>query len=174
MLYYHGSLEYFRLVFFRFIAASQKKYFGRTLDQYVIPTGPYSEVYSVHRDFLTTLHSKEEATVATWCISNSVPLEYPADNRRWIPLYYEDLLSNPESEIRRIYDLWNLPIPENILDVVSKPSSTAQEATFRDGVEAQLSKWRGVFDDIQLSKMQTVLDYFEVDIYSVDSIFPQL
>lgn len=156
------------------IAASQMKEgsWDYEFEEYIIPNMPYNEIYKDHQRFLSTLKTKSEDIVATWCINNKVVLDEGRNGQDWITLYYESLLLNPSQEIERIFDHWNMPVPEGIMEQIREPSSTAQETTFREDIKAQLSKWRQFFDQAEISRMQRVLDYFEIDIYS-DALLPK-
>jgi hypothetical protein len=90
------------------------------------------------------------------------------NNKDWITIYYEHLLTNPWKEIPRIFDRWQLPIPNNVFDRIGKPSGTMRDATFKQGTDKQLAKWRASFDDSQLEKMMAVLEYFGVEQYGMD------
>jgi hypothetical protein len=140
---------------------------------YKIPHCPFNEFYSKHAEFLSKIRTKEEALVATWCLVNLVPLLHIGNNVNWVMIYYEHLLKNPRKEMQRIFDRWQLPVPDNFLDKVAKPSATTREATFEHGAEKQLAKWKSRFNDAQLKKMMTVLEYFGIEQYGM-GILPKL
>lgn len=114
---------------------------------------------------MKSLTTKEESLVATWCLTNLVPLQHPKNNVDWITVPYETLLLEPESTLERIFETWGMPLPPGVLDRVREASQTTREATFETSVTAQLRKWQGHFSDEQVRRMAAVLDYFEVELY---------
>lgn len=156
------------------IVASQMKEgsWDYEFEGYSIPEMPYNNIYKQHESFLSTLETKCEDMLATWCINNKVVLEHRRHNQDWITLHYESLLFNPQQEIERIFERWDRPVPDGIIEQVREPSSTTREAFFKKDLKAQLSKWRRYFDKDEISRMQRVLDYFGIDIYS-EALLPR-
>lgn len=152
------------------VVASQLKHpsWDHEFSGYHIPKCRFNDFELRHAEFLLGLRSWEEAQVAKWCLHNLIPLGHTRNNKDWITVYYEDLLADPHAQISRIFDRWQLPMPDNILRKVGKPSATTLEATFKQGVEHHLAKWKCSFDQNQLKKMMAVLDYFEVEHYNGD------
>lgn len=152
------------------IAASQMKEgsWDYEFEGYEIPDMPFNEVMKRHSDFLSTITTKPEKMVATWCINNRVMLDSERHNQGWLTIYYEALLLHPEQQLWRIFNQWDMEMPDGILERVREESSTTKEATFKEDLELQLSKWRQFFDADDIKRMQRVLDYFEIDIYSTN------
>ncbi|HET8551462.1 MAG TPA: hypothetical protein VFM97_03165 [Gammaproteobacteria bacterium] len=143
---------------------------NREFHGYRIPDCRYNQHYLEHREFLTGIRTRAEALVADWCMANLVALRNPRNGTDWITVYYENLLLNPKTELQRIFDHWRTPIPPRIYDRIEMPSSTTQEATFRDSKHKQLAKWQSFFSADEIQKMQAVLDYFDVHEYGTDII----
>jgi hypothetical protein len=137
-----------------------------------IPDGLHNAIYKKHETFLLSLKTKEEALLATWCLTNQVPLTNARNNKDWITVAYEQLLQDPEKEIKRIFSRWDLPVPDKTIEGLRKPSSTTKNDTFTKSTEQQLSKWQTYFNTSQLSQFKEILDYFEVDIYTATDIYP--
>ena len=137
-----------------------------------IPNVPFNKHYTDHSDFLSQLKTKEEALVATWCLTNLVPLCHSRNDKSWITIYYENLIRYPEKECYRIFQRWGLPIPYGIQSQLKEPSTTTKDATNLSDFDKQCGKWRSFFDQKQISKMTEILRYFEVKDYSADDIFP--
>lgn len=155
------------------VAASQMKE-GSWDDEfkgYEIPEVPFNKIYSEHISFLSSLKAKQEKMVANWCINNKIVLENSRNDKDWITLHYENLLLNPEEELQRIFNRWGLPMPDGILGRVRRASSTTKETIFQKDLEAQLSKWQPFFKVEEIERMQKVLDYFEIKVYS-DKVLP--
>lgn len=157
------------------VAASQLSHpaWASEFKGYNIPDSPFNEIYLQHSDFLLSLKHKYEALVATWCLTNLIPLRNPRNNRDWITVYYENLILNPEQQLGNIFNRWNTPLPASVLKHITIPSATTRDATFRQSREKQLSKWKRFFDKTQTERMTAVLQYFGVTEYTTD-IFPHL
>lgn len=153
------------------VVCSQLKQGGwdYTYNGFHIPASPYKEIYTQHEPFLKTLTTIEEALVATWCITNLIPLR--DKNKKWHEVYYEDLVLFPEKEIGKIFELWNLDIPASVLDKVRQPSSTAISLAGTVDPAEQLSKWKQQLSGEQINRMSKVMDYFELEYYD-NSIYP--
>lgn len=158
------------------VAASQLKHgaWDGTSRNFEIPEGRFCELYHQHADYLSTLGTDYEVRVATWCLTNLIPLRSERNNKSWITVHYEDLLVDSGKETRRIFDRWGLPVPRRAAERLRKPSATAKELTFLEGVEAQLSKWRTTFTQAEIKRMSQVLDYFEIECYTADDVFPRV
>ena len=156
------------------VIASQLKHgnWKYNFDSFPIPECRYHERYAEHATFLSKLKTKAEIQAAAWCFSNLVPLRSERNDKDWITIYYERLLMHPREEVERIFQRWNLPIPDAALEKLRKPSASTKEATFQQSIEKQLAKWEAFFTPDQLARMEAVLDYFEVTHYRADSAFP--
>ena len=156
------------------VVASQLNYgaWDYNYSEFQIPECPFNEIYVEHEEFLSTLHTKAESLVATWCITNRIPLESERNNLDWITIYYEDLITSPKQELERLFGRWKMEIPDGVIENVNQPSSTTKEATFSISIDQQLSKWMDSFDDEQIIKLQRILDYFSIKVYSKDSLYP--
>ncbi|WPP52613.1 sulfotransferase domain-containing protein [Catalinimonas niigatensis] len=154
------------------VAASQIKQGGWSSDYqgFKMPDVPFNEIYLEHKSFLSSLRTKEESLVATWCISNMHALNNDNNNQEWICIYYENLLLDPEKELKRIFQLWNMHIPEGILSAVRKPSKTTISDSNVKNLSSQLSSWQVFFDQDTIDKLQRILDYFEITHYSKETM----
>ena len=156
------------------IAASQMKEgsWDYEFKNYEIPDVPYNHIFKRHESFLSTLKTKGEEMVATWCINNKIVFDHDRHNKDWTTIFYESLLLHPERELQCIFDLWGMLLPEELFEDLRDASSTTQKATFHKGLDTQLSKWKRYFDHTDVDRMIRVLDYFEIDIYN-DHLLPR-
>ena len=136
-----------------------------------IPKTPYNENYKRHESFLKTLKTKEDALVANWCISNIDTLKHIENNKKWITIYYEDLVLNPEDTIDRIIKEWDLDYDLTLIDF-EKNSKTTKNNTPSNKLK-RLSAWQTSFKKDQIESMQNVLDYFNIDTYSKNNPLPE-
>lgn len=125
-----------------------------------IPDCPFNEHFLKHREFLSRLRTAEEGLAAQWCLANQVPLSSPDNDRAWTTVYYEHLLLDPERDLRRIFENWELPLPRHILKRVRVPSAKTTDSRFLNKPERQLDKWRRDFTDEQIERLFIVLEHF--------------
>jgi hypothetical protein len=125
-----------------------------------IPDCPFNEHFMKHRDFLSGLRTAEEGLAAHWCLANQVTLSSSGNDRAWTTVYYEHLLLDPERELRRIFENWELPLPRHLLNRVRRPSAKTIDSRFLSKPERQLDKWRQAFNDEQLERLVVVLEHF--------------
>ena len=139
---------------------------------FTFESSPYNEYYSLQKDFLSSLHSPEEQLVAVWCLTNHVSLTNRRNNKDWITIFYEDLLTNPDKELKRIFDRWKINMPDSIIEKVNKQSITTKKEQFEQETFAQIGKWEKFFTQSQLIKITAIMQYFNVQHYSCNSFHP--
>lgn len=137
-----------------------------------IPNMPYNFPYTQHQEFLNSLGSKEEVLCAVWCITNRDNFDIPEDKLNI--LYYENLVIDSNKYFKRIFNEYGFEFDKIIEDNISKPSSTNVDYIGDSDSELQLSKWQRSFTSQQVENLQRVLNYFEIKIYSMESIYPIL
>ena len=137
---------------------------------YVFPETRYYEFSDKDRRFLEGLSTAEEVRVAEWCTRNKSFLNHPAHNQDWITLHYENMLLEPEANLRHLFDAWNMDLPDAAMALVDKASRTSREMTFADDKQEQLEKWQTRFTPDQIDRMVGVLDHFEIDLYGRDAL----
>ena len=148
------------------VVASQLKQGGwdYKFERFHIPQGPNNEIYQEHKEFLSSIKSKEEALTATWCLCNSVPLRHKMNNNNWPTLNYEEIVLNPQKSMDRILTEWGLKADTKMLNF-EKPSRTALAGSSALGKD-KIESWLKVFDARQIKKMVMVLDYFSIEEYT--------
>ena len=119
-----------------------------------------------HADVLSTIRTKEEALVARWCLSTWRTLRHPRSGTDWISVHYEHLLLDREREADRIFERWDLDVPEQTRSQLKTASGTTKEATFERGADVQLTKWQRQLDGGQVNRMLAVLEGFGVTEYN--------
>lgn len=148
------------------VVSSQLKHGGwnHLYGGFNIPNAPYNEIYKQHETFLTSLKTKEEALTATWCITNLVPLTHIKNNIDWITINYESLLVNPEAVLNRILTGWAINYDLSNINF-NKKSFTTRSGSPVSG-KAQLEYWKENLTIKQIDRMESVLQYFEVEAYT--------
>ncbi len=155
------------------VVASQLKHgsWSHTDEKFSLPQTHYNEVFKIHQEYLESLTSKAELLTAYWCITNSVVLKHPENNRKWITIYYEHLVTSPEKVLEEIFQRWNIETDLKNLDIEKRSKTALSESKIEP--EIQISSWRNFFSELEIDKMQAVLKYFEIFKYSRD-IYPKL
>lgn len=123
-----------------------------------------------------------EKSVVSWCFQNKLLLK---NSDKHLIVTYEELVMNREPVIQKIADYFNLPdIPKMISRSLTPSGSTGKstdankellknvhrgEATFSELV----TKWNKKTDGDMLTSAQTILDTFQIDIYTSNEIMPE-
>lgn len=153
------------------VASSKLRYKGWGHSSiFEIPQTPYNEVYSKHREFLKTLNTNEEVLVATWCISNLIPLRHEANNKEWITINYEELVMNPHDTIQRVLQAWQISNDLSSINFIKDSFSTKKDSP--SDVKKRITNWQSHLTSDQKDRMGRILDYFEVTEYSKENPFP--
>lgn len=119
-----------------------------------------------HKEFLSSLKTKEEVLVANWCLTNKPTLDHPDNNKRWITITYEELLLNPELTINRVLDWWKIDYDLSNISFNKKSDTSIQNKELNK--KDRLKQWQSFFSDGQITNMCRVLDYFKIQQYSKD------
>ncbi|WKK86754.2 sulfotransferase domain-containing protein [Marivirga arenosa] len=128
---------------------------------------PYPEFYTKHEDFLKGLNSKAQVLAATWCLCNQIPLSHPDNNKRWITVTYESLVTDGIYQLKRIEDRWGITLPDSAYDKLNKASATTIKGSpIMDGKGSQLSHWKYNLSDRDIEEIMMVLDYFGIELYN--------
>ena len=105
-------------------------------------------------------------------MDNIVPLNHPGNNKLWITVFYENLLTNPQDDIPHIFNRLNMEFPRNLWDEINIPSAMVQQSSQlqQNNIE-QLSKWKNELSEKDINAILDMLKKFEMNIYD-DNIFP--
>lgn len=131
-------------------------------EQFKVPETQYNDIYKEHEAYLTTLNSKEEQLVALWCIVNKLCIEDANHDIKWMVVKYEDLVLCPKQELKRIFQSWGIELPIEILEKVSRPSSTyIKEKPLNK--QDLINGWKSKLTATQIDKISIVLQYFNIE-----------
>ncbi|MBE7547352.1 MAG: sulfotransferase [Planctomycetia bacterium] len=153
--------------------ASQMKMIWKDIPpNFTIPETRFPEQYTKYEHILKNINTTAEHLAARWCLDNIVPLNHPENNRLWITVFYENLITNPHEEVPSIFNRLTLELPQNILDKIDEPSSMTQQSSHvkQDKTE-QLRKWKNDLSERDIDSILGMLKKFEIQIYN-DSVFP--
>lgn len=142
----------------------------RTPSRFFIPTNVrHREIFLQHEDFLHSLSTREEVLTANWCLSNVVVLNSPAHNQNWITLHYEHLVLEPQQQIQRILQAWNMTF--NISQIDFRKNSPTTQSYSPKQPTRRIAQWQQLPADT-LKRMARVLTYFNIKEYEPDKPMP--
>jgi hypothetical protein len=121
-------------------------------------------------DFLKHLQGQYENRLALWCIFNQEVLS--GSTEKWITVYYEDIVQNPVREIDRINMECGLRVPVETIEFDKASKSDFKNQFVQGNPDKQLSKWTNQVSEFDKQRMQRILDYFEIQIYSAYDLCP--
>jgi hypothetical protein len=141
--------------------------------QFHIPNSIYNKRFKENEGYISSLKTKMEIQVALWCINNMNLIEHKHNNK-WVMVFYEDLLLNPKEHMISLIN--DIGMKNKIRQVESydfrSPSKTVFSSRFEVNPENQLKKFTYTYTEKQLQKVQNVLDYFKIKVYSAFSPYP--
>ena len=119
----------------------------------------YSEVLNDHQDFLESLRTNAEQQLAWWCISN----KYLSDQTdpQWLTVKYEDLITDYEGTLRRIFNTWDLDMPKTLLNKKDIPSASTEKKQIEKNI--QLLSWKEKLTKEEKLRYQQILDHFKIN-----------
>ncbi len=129
-----------------------------------------------HEPYLTSLRSKLERHVALWLINNLPTLTHSRQKYSWRIIYYENLIVDPVGEITKLFSDLHLPLNMKVLSHIPfrNPSFTSFKRSFNPDPVKQLNKWMSRLSADDLKKIQDIFIYFNFNLYSVSSAFPNI
>ena len=127
---------------------------------YKLPESRNIEVYEKHFTFLNGLQSNEEQILSHWCISNEAYFKNDTLMQEVIVLKYEDLLLDPEKEVKGIFKEWG--VEGKMSNIAWRKPSTTSDKQGNISPEIQLDNWKKEMNKEQQRKFNRVLEYFEV------------
>ena len=151
---------------------SQMKSFGK-IDYNKIKEF-YIQRYPKHKLFLESLNTELELRIAIWILNNIEVLNYPNIREKVLTVFYEDLMLNPETMVENI--LTELKIADKdkestLKEINYRQASVMNVGGLKESTEDQLWKNMKKLKDEELRSIQQVYNYFEFDLYSVNSPF---
>jgi hypothetical protein len=123
--------------------------------------------------FLPLLHQPHdlfEQHILLWAVENYVPLQQFSPDEIYL-LFYEELCTNPEAELTRLFSFLQVPLPARFADVVERPSRLAHSQSAIKTGESLIDAWRSRVNADQLARAMTLLGHFGLDqIYNEASL----
>lgn len=142
--------------------------------EFEVPQQAFNEFYKQNIDFLKLLKTKLEQQVAIWCIHNVRTIKNKKNDKRWLTVFYENLLMNPENEFSRIGNELGYRFTKSVLQKITVPSKTDFKKNFIPNPSMQITKWKNQLSSSELNKVHRILKYFDIEIYSAYDSMPQV
>lgn len=138
-----------------------------------VPDCRNNERFVQNEAYLNTLETALEFEVAIWCMNNAHLMAHD-DRDKWLTVYYETLVLEPELQLRKITKKLGLTIPEVQIEKIDfrKASATNYNSGLKDKKIEQVESFLKELDANQLSKLQAVFDYFNFKTYTAHSAYP--
>ena len=130
---------------------------------------------SIHSDILLGVDNIESRLAAVWAMTNSVALNHPQRNERWLTISYEDLVTNPADTLALILNDWGLTLDDSIDEIIVRPSRTTLNSSpvALGKTQKQLSYWQSSLTDKQIHNVLDTVNAFGIDIYG-EGVMPSL
>lgn len=113
--------------------------------------------------------------VLEWCLENLVPLHL-FQQRPWLTVTYEELVVRPKEISELICSRFDLPNPDKMWRVVTKPSRTttrqSRHLIHKEGPRALIDKWIRKVSKNEMARVQEVLDIFGIWVYEASCPYP--
>ncbi|PEN06502.1 hypothetical protein CRI93_09475 [Longimonas halophila] len=100
-----------------------------------------------------------------WAIDALCVLQYPV-HRPFVVTTYEDLLLDTKREVKRILDLINELVPQNMLERFEVPSHSASQSLETGNVSKQLVKWKDILSTDQIDEVLTITQQVGIEFYT--------
>ncbi len=157
---------------------SQIKAFGvhpRYEETNQLPDTINNQQFAKHLPFLKKQQSDLEYQIAIWCINNVAVLNDKQTLNSCILVFYEDLIINPATEVKRImYELNSDNYSDDIISDINfhKASSTDFRNSLETNPKKQLKKNLEEMNAETKDKIQQMFDYFRFNLYTAHSPYP--
>lgn len=128
--------------------------------------------YPEFTDYLETLRNPTEFAAALWSMQTLAPLKLP---KPWpfVLVTYERLANDPRAELTRLFDAWQMQIPDGIVERALRPSGTTDSGSALASGADPSRAWRTVLDRRQIDEILAVTRRFGLDFYD-DHGYPDL
>lgn len=88
----------------------------------------FPQFFKQFEDVLNSVKTPEEYLAVNYAL-NILPISFGFEHENIHMIKYETILSNPEKEMIKIFDFFNLKTPDNLKSIVAKPSATTKSGS---------------------------------------------
>lgn len=132
-----------------------------------IPHFRGSEYFDQYNDILKKIKRPEENLAAIWAITVKHLVTDPINNKKWLTLKYESILTDPTKHINKIKEAYPDFIWSKNKINPETPSRTTLDKNLKNHMlkGTQLLKWKEELTQSQIANVLAVVKDFEVDLY---------
>ena len=120
-----------------------------------------------------------EQYVTSWCLENLVAFKIPQNQRRWILVSYEQLVTKPVAcftFLRKRLEFENVEGMLSRLNIPSRESSTSLDEKVRRiqtrDTAYLVNGWVKEVGEAEIARSMDVLELFDIHVYRADRFFP--
>jgi hypothetical protein len=116
------------------------------------------------------LKTEFEKQIFLWCLENYVPLRQISKKEMYIA-HYEHFCSNPEKEIRRLFEWLKIDYTKRFMDAVKSPSAvTERHSAIMTGGDL-IDSWRKDVSECEINQAVKILKIFGLnEVYNQSSL----
>lgn len=125
--------------------------------------------------FVASLKHEEEIRALTWSLDQYVPLKLSAP-KKWIPLYYERVVTDGLQELERLYSALGLSLSYRVQDMLrvnSREAHTWSPDHTYASVDERLSGWQKRLNQDQIDRVLAVVERVGIRGYG-EEVVPRL
>jgi len=120
----------------------------------------YPAYYKQFEEILSTIKFPEEVLAANWAL-DMIPTLLNRNDDNILYIKYEDLFLSSEMYFPQVFEFFNLPIPKDLSEIITKPSSTTKQGSnIIDNPEKQLETWKKYLTEEQVERVRGILSQF--------------
>jgi len=124
-----------------------------------IPDFKHNEIYLQHQERYNKIRSVEEYYAFLW----SLNFKEGFKKNKGLKIYYEDLLLNYDSTLKKIFNYLKIPVPVSSVEKRFNPSkSTINYAIENIKNQKQIDSWKQSLSQSQKMNIKSILNYFEI------------
>jgi len=105
---------------------------------------------------------KSSRLIYKWCVENFIPLSQFTEDELLL-VYYENLCTNPEREIKRIFKYINIDFSSQVMETVNTPSQLSFDKDKILTTEVRLNSWKKTLTKEQMKDASKILNKFGFD-----------
>ena len=129
-----------------------------------------SDDYQDFFHILDSLKTPEEKFAGIWCMSFVKVQPHLINKDKTLPVFYENLVLNPEKELTRIFQFLNKNMPDKIVTRASIPSHTTVKGSPILKGGNQLNGWKKYLSEKQINDILNTVSKFGIEMYSHSTI----
>lgn len=107
------------------VKSQMQNFWNVTNSNFVLPKSRFAEnYYNQFENIIQSVSTPTQQLTARWCLDNYYLLTHPDNNLKWITVNYDQLIKEPENELRKIYSRWNKSFDPEIIKAIQQKSKS--------------------------------------------------